>query len=462
MKKDKKKIIKVMDIVPVSKKSRKKNKKEEIEMDDIFEEEINPDREEEEKDFFEEINSLKKYNNKDTGFFSGGKSKKKKIKLSRKKKVIRYGIISLVVVLVVYIAAVVLPKVTITIVEQKKSWNFVDSVVVSTKINDIYPQKDSIPGEIFEQEKNVVLSFNATSEKYVERKASGEITIYNDYSSSPQALVASTRFETSDGKIYRIVDKVTVPGAKIVGGEIEPSSITVKAVADKAGEEYNIGPVSKFTIPGFEGSDKFEGFYGSSSGSMTGGFIGESLYPSDEDIELAEEGVESQLTDALKMSLTTQIPDGFKVVDGSQEIEIINIDVNEEVKNDGKFSVVGEGVVKSMIFKEANLLEMLRLKGLDELELNESFVEKEKEIKYSQPLVEWEDGKMTLPLEYSAVFWSPVTEDKIKEASIGKSAVNLKTEILAMPYIEKLTVSFWPFWVKKVPNRESRIIINIE
>jgi len=40
----------------------------------------------------------------------------------------------------------------------------------------------------------------ATQEKEIERKASGEIVIYNAYSSSSQKLIRRTRFETQDGR----------------------------------------------------------------------------------------------------------------------------------------------------------------------------------------------------------------------------------------------------------------------
>ena len=36
------------------------------------------------------------------------------------------------------------------------------------------------------------------------QKASGKITVYNNYGSAPQKLIANTRFQTSDGKVYRI------------------------------------------------------------------------------------------------------------------------------------------------------------------------------------------------------------------------------------------------------------------
>ena len=101
-------------------------------------------------------------------------------------------------------------------------------------------------------------------------KAFGTITVFNGYSSEPQLLIASTRFLSSNERIFRTTKNIDIPGAQLNDDEIIPSSISVEIVADYLGAEYNIGP-SDFTIPGFKGSPKYQGFYGKSSTAMSGG-----------------------------------------------------------------------------------------------------------------------------------------------------------------------------------------------
>ena len=62
-------------------------------------------------------------------------------------------------------------------------------------------------------------------EKELNEKARGSLTVYNEYSSSPQTLVATTRFESPEGKIFRIEKNIVVPGAKIEEGKIIASTI---------------------------------------------------------------------------------------------------------------------------------------------------------------------------------------------------------------------------------------------
>ena len=193
-----------------------------------------------------------------------------------------------------YAALEILPKAEIKITAKKTAWNFNNSVSASKNSGDIDLANKQIPANFFLEKKNVSLLYPATGKKNVEKKSRGEITIYNAYSSQSQSLVANTRFESPDGKIFRIENKITVPGAKVENGKIIPAGIKMNVVADKVGAEYNIGP-AKFTIPGFKGAPKYDGFYARSESQMAGGFVGELVYPTDDEIKTAKEKTESAL-----------------------------------------------------------------------------------------------------------------------------------------------------------------------
>src|SRR3989344_4829723 len=120
-----------------------------------------------------------------------------------------------------------------------------------------------IPGEILELVKTEEAEFKSTGKKNIEERARGAIKIYNAYSSSPQKLVATTRFTDDSGKIFKLTKTVTVPGALIENGQIKPSFIEAEAEASGIGEDFNIGS-GRFKIPGFEGTPKYETFYGES------------------------------------------------------------------------------------------------------------------------------------------------------------------------------------------------------
>jgi len=135
----------------------------------------------------------------------------------------------------------------------------------------------------------------ALGESEVEERASGKLTIYNEYSTTPQRLIKNTRFESTEGRIYRIRESVEVPGKK---NDNTPGSIEVSVFAEEPGEDYNMGPDS-FTIPGFAGLPQEGHIYARSTGDMTGGFKGVKRTVSDNDRTKALEELESALRDQL-------------------------------------------------------------------------------------------------------------------------------------------------------------------
>jgi hypothetical protein len=358
-----------------------------------------------------------------------------------------------------YAALEVLPKAEIKITTKKNSWNFNNSVSASKNSRDVNLATKQIPANFFSENKNVTLSYPATGKKNVERKASGEISIYNAYSSQPQALVANTRFESLDGKIFRIETKIIVPGAKIENGKIIPASIKTKVMADKAGAEYNIGP-AKFTIPGFKGTPKYESFYAKSENSMTSGFVGELAYPTDAEIKTAKDKTESALQESLNLLISSQIPADFKIIEGARQFNIVKEEVNQEVNQDGNFSIFAEGELTLAGFKESNLLELMR--GLAQKELGEGIRVKEHSLKYGAVRPDIQSGKIDFSVDYSGTFWQPIDTEQFKNSILGKKETDLKAFVFSLSGVERATVSLWPFWVKRVPDNVEKVKVEVE
>lgn len=380
------------------------------------------------------------------------------------KKKILIGLVgALILVFFWYLGVYAFPKVDVRIVAKKISWEFIDPIAVHPDISKSQDSLRSIPGEIISQSKSGVFSFVATGEKHVERKAQGIITIYNEYSSAPQALVATTRFQTPDGKIYRLVDPITVPGAKVAGGKIERAGIEAKVIADAPGPEYNIGMIDRFSIPGFSGSDKFEGFYASSKTAMEGGFIGVTAYPVDEDIEKAKKQAQQDITNALKGDIASQIPQGLMIVPGAEKIDITKEEVNTQTNEQKEFSIVIEGVVSLFAFQEKDALDMLERLSLKAADVSsEEYKRISYTLTYGEPSVDWEKKTMTLPIQYSDTLARRIDAEHIQQEIAGKKEVDVKTFVLSVPGVDKLTVSFWPFWVKTVPEKASRVNVVVE
>ncbi len=174
----------------------------------------------------------------------------------------------------------------------------------------------------------------ATGTKTVSRQASGVVTISNSFSTTPQRLIANTRFAAPDGKIYRIRDSVTVPGMS----GVTPGTTMATLYADSPGDTYNRSGVTTFTIPGFKGDPRYDKFSAVSQGAITGGFIGTEPSVADADLSKAKAELGQTLTAAVNAGAASVIPDGYVAVPGT--LKVVLGDVAVAPATDGSAAVV--------------------------------------------------------------------------------------------------------------------------
>ncbi|MEK7554557.1 MAG: hypothetical protein AAB518_01040 [Patescibacteria group bacterium] len=353
----------------------------------------------------------------------------------------------------------VLPRADIQIVAAKTEWSFAAPVVVDSSIATVDAALRKIPGQMFKDKKNLDLSFPASGKGKVNRKATGVITIWNAHGTAPQSLVENTRFATPDGKIFRLTKRIVVPGATIQNGKIVPVSFDAEVAADKPGETGNIGPVSRFTIPGFAGTPKANTFYAESKTAMTGGFIGETAYPTASDISKAKTAAAEALEDSMRLVVLAGLDPSFKVVPGATSFKVTSQRVQEATDADGKFSVFTEGEMAVMAFREADVLDVLA--SLLEAQGASDFEVRSYELKYGTPVFST-NGGLSLPLDYRSALARKIDPDDLKGRIAGKSEADLRSIIFSVPGVESAKVALWPFWVRWIPNNADRISIAVD
>jgi hypothetical protein len=405
----------------------------------------------EEKKVLERIERRERYYEKE-----GGSPKKKR-------GVFTWIVSCLLLGVIAYIAITVLPRAEIILTPKLLTPPpYANPITGSTKIAEVDPIKRQIPVAVFAEKKTNAFQFPATgSGKNIERKATGKVTVYNDFSGSQQPLLAGTRLETPDGKIFKLKDRIVVPGAATVDGKLAAASIVADVIAEKAGEVYNISPVDKFTIPGFKGTTKYDGFYAESKDSMTGGFIGEGKYPTAGDIKAGKESAETQMKGLLDTFLATQVvPEGFKSIDSSKKYSITKEVVNEGVDDQGNFSIYieAEGTVDAL--KEEHVLKLMTALQTPTGEGYE--LRQHDPISYGEMTVNEKTGEVSLPIEFKGIYWRPINVDEFKRNVIGKTEDALKSYVISSTNISKADVALWPFWVKTVPSDPSRVKVELK
>ena len=360
----------------------------------------------------------------------------------------------------IYGALFVMPRARAELTMKEVAWEFKD-VITAQNIPQTTSTAPTISVQVIPLSKKVDLDVPSTGQKDVSQKAKGKITIYNAYSSQPQSLVATTRFTAPDGKVFRLEKGITIPGAKISDGKIAPSSIETGVIADKPGEEYNIGPISKFTIPGFSGSPKFEGFYAESKASMAGGFIGMAKVVTQADIDRAKEKVKSLLSTALKEELGLKAPKDLKTIEGMSDANLSDLVFSHAVgEKADTFKVSGSLVLKAAYFKEGDIRDILQRVMRAEIGYDADI--KEDTIQYGVARTDFSQNKSTFPIQYEATLTRRVDVEALKAELIGKNKVDTKSVIFAVPGLESAKISLWPFWVASVPKDPEKLTIIVQ
>ena len=352
-----------------------------------------------------------------------------------------------------YAGLYVLPQADVALLSKKAAWEYGGEVVVDKA-------GSQVTGQVFSKQQNQSFSFPASGKRNVERKAKGVITIYNAYSSSPQYLVATTRFMAPDGRIYRLDKGVTVPGAKVSGGTIEPSSIDAEVSADKIGADYNTGPIARLSIPGFQGTPRYEGFYGELKNGASGGVVGEVLFPTEDDITAAKDSARSAMQKSIETFLLAQIDAEFRVVPGATKFEVVKENVVEEVAADGKFSVFLDAKTEMMAFREDDMVRFLEAKA--QQELGKEYKVESYELSFQNAAVDFVNQTMRVPVQFKGAFAHAIDTENFKSLAAGKAEEDLKTIIFGIPGVQSATVNLWPFWVSKVPKDTEKISVTVE
>ena len=397
--------------------------------------------------------------------FSSSRKKEKALKTARVKgRSGKYFVIFFVVFLIFGAAASAyffLPRAAIVLNLKTEEKSVSLAIEASTQTNGADEENKSIPAALEQITKERSGEFEATGSHSGAGKAAGKVTIYNEFSSDNQPLVATTRLETDDGKIFRITKGVVVPGFAQVGGETKPGAVEVEVAADKPGESYNIGPTT-FKIPGFKGGPKYEKFHAESAKAMEGGSEGEAMTVTSQDLALAKEKLVAEAKKEALQDLKSKIGGGRYFFENTALFDIASSSSSESAGSQAQkfiYTVSIKGRILS--FQEEDVKELIKrnenANGGDLARIDFG-----KGISYV--LSEADTEKGILKFEAKTDFGSAAALDisNFKKGALGKNSAELESFIKNYPAVKSADVNFWPFFASRVPMSESRVKIEVQ
>jgi hypothetical protein len=419
------------------------------------------------------IDLEKGWNNKKAeDFFSHGsqESSHQEARRPEKKKIggkiFKILVFSLVLLLAVFSAAAYAywnyPKVKIEIFPSQQLQNADLEIIASAAAENPNFDDLMIPASFEKFEIEKTMEFETTEEKFVsdDGKAKGMITIYNSYSSSPQPLVATTRLLSSEGKLFRLVSAVTIPGMESGA----PGQIAASVIADKPGEEYNIG-ASTFTIEGFKGSSKYEKFQAKSESSMSGGSNnGENKQVkvvTAKDIELARQKTVEQLDKDLEKMVAEKVGTQMKALADTARKEIVS---NSSSKNEGDIADSFEYTIKEnievMAFSEEDVRDFLST--VIEREISSGYVLRDvSKVDYTKSVADFDKGKLSIKVSALGTAVALIDLENLKKGIVGKNETQIQDFLTGYSDLDKAQIKFSPAWLGRLPVSQRKIDIEL-
>lgn len=311
--------------------------------------------------------------------------------------------------------------------------------------------------EAFEQTKTGEEVIPARTEKQAAERASGTIVVYNNYSEAPQRLIKNTRFESPQGRIYRIDRSLVVPGRKDQKGKIIPGSAEAVVFADSPGASYN-SSLTDFTIPGFKSDPaRYSAFYARSKTPIEGGFEGVRRIPDEAAEKAARENVRQKVAAELSGRAKQSVLPELIFFDGAYRVNAEPLP-NEE-RGDAEVAVREKITLTAFFFSRAELAAAVAKKALTGYDGRPVSISSFEPFSLGFAADQPDENRLAFTLSGNAQIVYGFDEAGLAEALRGKPKGEVAAVLASFPTIEKVEVKMRPFWRRSFPGKVEKLKI---
>lgn len=372
------------------------------------------------------------------------------------------GIGGLILLIILwYLAAFVLPKAQVTVISQSQEIPVTVGITASPNFS-----QDNIDEKTFKLETRSIdkaesKAGDATGTKNVGQRASGLLTITNCESTSSITVPKGTTVTASGPSGYKFTtnESVSVPGSGAGPGFVcdETGTADVTITASAPGGNYNISERS-YTIGGSIGN--LFGF----GGAMSGGTDEEVKIVAQSDCDaLKAELVADSSSDEFKNQLVSDFEkDGLSASLDTYKSETVSATCEpavgqeaDKVTAKATFKYTMSGVssesLSQLITKEAQ-----NIAGEDQTIIDSG-------LSSARISVDERNGEEVLmTVKTTAITGVKQDEARIKEQIKGKNARETADTIKSIQGVNDVKVDYSPFWVRKTPTNPDKITIIFE
>lgn len=384
-------------------------------------------------------------------------------------------------------ATQIAPRAKITVQVKTTASNFNQTVTFVTDETKSDPEKGIFYAEQKTTKKSVSADFEATGEVDKGTKASGTITVTRpkgdtvdcDEETSTFSIPANTTV-TIGGKQFIVTEggsanagdsqiAVSGRGSNQVCSLAESiSSGKIAVVAKDAGDSYNIGAASSGITLNLSTSKK----YSVTSSAMSGGVSKIAKIVSQEDVEKANADLSGDSDKDAREELTSQFSSDYIMISSSFAVKSSNFSTSPSINQE-----VGDGVTPKIIRETEYVIYAVKKTEIDTYirTIAESKLGDDTQMLYSTGVAldggdedkaffesyKNEGGNMTAKLKSTTKSGPRITEDKVKEVSMGVKVGKAKSNLNSYNGVSDVKIETSFFWVTSIPDDDNKVEIEI-
>lgn len=282
----------------------------------------------------------------------------------------------------------------------------------------------------------------------ISKKATGTITLYNNFSTDPYELVKTTRVQTANGSVYRLTADVKIPGKN----GSNPGTINAKVEADQPGSIYNATAGLELRLPGLvKGSARYNAVYAKVASNFTGGQSGTAPDTNSAAIQEAIATIKTEAENTAVQEFKTSNPD--KVIINNSILTTTSLGPITQSGNESSVKV--RVTTKAIALSKEQVM-----KGVTSILADKKVSPIEDDLgNLSYDINETADKSIlagTFKVEASGSVKTNflITPFEIKQ-QIAKKTVPEANDIISAQIVgAETTISIWPFWKKTIPTSD--------
>lgn len=384
------------------------------------------------------------------------KDKSKKVPNFNKFRTLLFAGIAALILLLVggYWALAIAPQATVTLRTESSETLADAQFTADTTVEEIDLEDNVLPAEKREIKKTEIEKVPTTGEKDDGTKATGKVSLQN-CTNDPVTVPAGTGI--SNGELTFITQSSVKLDSVIINGvnQCKSNDKDVKVVAQENGDKYNLSPRT-YNVSGYSGVI-------AEGRQMSGGTSKIIKIVSAADVEAAKKSISSKQNAAVEEIKSSLVEDGYIALIDSFSAGDPAFDVTPPVGSEAAEVIVTGELNYSMLgIKEEDLKKLVEEQAKDKVDTSKQTI-----LDYGFEEATFEisnGGQYTADVNVKTTLLAgpEINQEALKKELAGKKQSEVESLLGSRPGVTEARVDFSPFWVSKVPGKDSKVEFIIE